>query len=115
MMLPIPPTFLEQVDTLIQQNITNEDLSTDQLAELLCISSSQVYRKIKHQTGYSPSSYIRNKRLENSKYLIQQSDLSLSEIAYSLGFSCLSYFSRCFSEYYGFPPSNLRTEVTAQI
>lgn len=108
MMLTPPPTFIDQVDILIQQNLNMENLSTDQLGELLNLSSSQIYRKIKQQTGHSPSTYIRQKRLELSYSLIQQCDLTLSEIAYSVGFSCLSYFSRSFSEYYGYPPSYLR-------
>ena len=113
-MVVIPPTFLDQVDTLIHENINNEELSTDQLAELLYLSSSQVYRKIKQKTGHSPSVYIRNKRLETSYYLIERSDLILSEIAYSMGFSCLSYFSKSFSAYYGYPPSQLRKRLTMQ-
>ena len=89
MMVLIPPTFLDQVDSFIEDHISEEDLSTDQLAELLNLSSSQVYRKLKQQTGYSPSIYIRNKRLEQSVVLIERSDLTLSEIAYRMGFSCL--------------------------
>lgn len=112
-MIAIPPTFLDQVDSLIQENI-GEDLSTEQLADLICLSSSQVYRKIKQKTGYSPSVYIRNKRLEEGIFLIRHSDLTLSQIAYSVGFSCLSYFSSSFSAYYGYPPSELRFDPDMQ-
>jgi len=108
MMISIPPTFLEQVDEAIQQYLGNEDLSTDQLAELLFMSSSQLYRKIKQKTGCSPSTYIRQKRLKHGYYLILRSELTLSTIAYRVGFGSISYFSKCFSDYYGFPPSELR-------
>lgn len=101
----LPPTFLEKANNIIQKNLDNENFSVEQLAELLHLSSSQVYRKIKYHSGLSPSVYIRNIRLEQSRQLIEHSELSLSEITCRVGFSCLSYYSRCFSAYFGFPPS----------
>lgn len=102
------PTFLEKLDTIIFNNLKNEDFSIEELSQLLCLSSSQVYRKIKQQTDLSPSCYIRRKRLEQAYYLINESDLSFSEISLLVGFNHLSYFSRCFSEQYGNTPSSFR-------
>ena len=102
------PSFLDRVDTVIIQNIDNESFSVADLSHHLLMSDSQIYRKVKKQTGCSPSVYIRRKRLGRAYDLILQSDLSLSEISYRVGFNGLSYFSRCFSKFYGAPPSSLR-------
>lgn len=102
-----PLTFIESVDVIIENNIAEPKLLFI-LSEGLNISSSQIYRKIKQQTGYSPSSYIRTKRLARAYQLIEQTDITLSQIADRVGFQQLAYFSRCFSEVYGYPPSHLR-------
>lgn len=104
----VPPRFLEQVDSIIEENLDNESFSIESLSEALFLSTSQVYRKIKQQTDQTPSEYIRNTRLKYAKQLIEGSELRLSEITFMVGFSRLSYFSRCFSNYFGCPPSSLR-------
>jgi len=103
-----PSPFLEQVNAVVGNNINNEYFCQKDLSTALCLSSSQVYRKIKQQTGLTPSVYIRNKRLEKSFILITSTELLMYEITYLVGFNSLSYFSRCFSEHYGYPPSSLR-------
>lgn len=101
--------FMERVDLVIEQNLDNETFCMADLQQNLLMSSSQIYRKIKQLGGCSPSVYVRRKRLQYAHALIIQSDLSLSEISYRVGFNGLSYFSRCFSRYYGAPPSSLRS------
>lgn len=101
-------TFLTKVDALILENMENENFSVDELGKLLFLSSSQTYKKIKNSTGQNPSEYIRNKRLEKAHQLILTSNLSLSDIAWNVGFSGPSYFSTSFHSYYGYKPSSLR-------
>ena len=100
--------FFDRLEEVVLANLDNEDFSIDDLANLLYLSNSQVFRKIKKKTGLSPSNYIQKKRLEEAAILIKKSDLSISEIAYRVGFNTISYFSRSFSAYYGYPPSQLR-------
>ena len=102
-----PPTFLHQLDTLIEQQPAHVDM-LGLLTAHFQLSPSQIYRKIKYKTGLSPSHYVRQKRLALAKELIEQSDLTLTEIAEMVGFQRLSYFSRCFSDYFGVTPSSLR-------
>jgi len=102
------PSFLDRIDAVIAQNMNNEAFCIADLRQYLFMSESQIYRKVKKQTGCSPSVYIRRKRLHQAYDLILQSDLSLSEISFHVGFNGLSYFSRCFSKKYGYPPSKLR-------
>jgi len=102
--------FLDKLDSIIEENMGDEHFCVDNLSNLLYLSNSQVYRKVKQKTGLSPSNYIQKKRLEQAVILIQETDLSISQIAYQLGFNTASYFSRCFSEVFGYPPSELRKQ-----
>ena len=102
------PPFMDRVKTIIEENLDNESFSVEELSSLLFMCNSQVFRKIKKHTGCSPSIYIRNIRLAYAKQLIVESDLRLVEIAYMVGFSYQAYFTRCFSERYGYPPRDLR-------
>jgi len=103
-----PSPFLDQVNNVIRDNINNDSFCQEDLSNALCLSISQVYRKIKQQTGMTPSVYIRKKRLEQAYSLIIDTELLIYEITFLVGFGSLSYFSRCFSEHYGYPPSKLR-------
>jgi len=100
--------FIERVDALIQQHLRNEDFGVDVLQGQLAVSYSNLYRKIKIKTGHTPSVYIRIQRLVYAKSLILESELTITEIAYRSGFNNLPYFSKCFAEYYDYPPSQLR-------
>lgn len=103
-----PPKFIDSVTDLIKSNLQNEGFGVQDLSEAFALSNSQIYRKIKQQTGYAPTQFIQKIRLEAAYQLIIHSDLLLSDIAYRVGFSTLSYFSRCFSAHYQYPPSSLR-------
>ncbi len=100
--------FINKVDQVILQNMDKQTFCMADLQKELFMSSSQIYRKIKQETGHSPSVYIRNMRLNYAYQLVRQSDLSFSEIAFRVGFNSLAYFSRCFAKYYGTPPSSFR-------
>jgi AraC-like DNA-binding protein len=105
---PNRKSFITNVNFIIESNLSNESFCVADLQSSLLMSNSQIYRKIKKKTGYSPSTYIRIIRLQHAYNLIQKSELSLSEIAYSSGFNSLSYFSKSFSKYFGMAPSTLR-------
>ena len=102
--------FIDQLDDIIIKNLTNATFSIEDLSKMLYLSNSQIYRKIKDKTGLNPSTYIKNKRLAKAYQLITDTDRTITDIAYSVGFNCNCYFSSCFSEHYGFPPSRLRKE-----
>jgi len=100
--------FLEKIDKIIDNNLSNKSFSITDMQTELSLSGSQIYRKVKQCTGCSPSIYIRNIRVKYAYKLIMNTDLSLSEITFLIGFNSLSYFSRSFTNYYGFSPSSLR-------
>jgi signal transduction histidine kinase/ligand-binding sensor domain-containing protein/DNA-binding response OmpR family regulator len=100
--------FLQKVIHYIETNIENTDLSVDLLAQNMNLSRSQVYRKIKALTDLTANEFIRQIRLKKALNLLSEGTLNISEIAYSVGFSSQSYFTRSFKEFYGKSPSDLR-------
>lgn len=103
----IPLTFSQKLNNYLDAHLSEGEL-TLKLSKALHLSYYQIYRKIKKETGKTPTGYIRQKRLEAAFDWIQQTDYSISQIAYSVGFNNLAYFSRSFTRHYGFPPSDLR-------
>ena len=70
------------------------------------MSQMQLYRKLKALTGKTPSQFIRSYRLQKGLELLQQGELNISEIAYDVGFTDPSYFSRVFQKEFGKSPSD---------
>jgi AraC-like DNA-binding protein len=77
-----------------------------ELCELLNISRAQFHRKLKKLTGLSHSHYIRSLRLEIAKELLVTTNLNISEVAFKVGFSSATYFSKVFKSQYGHAPSD---------
>jgi AraC-like DNA-binding protein len=97
--------FLQKVVKFIHEDISDSDFGTEDLAKKLRISESQVYRKIKAITGKSTAVYIRSIRLKYAKDLLLNADKTVSEVAYEVGFSDPSWFSRAFKKEFGVTPS----------
>lgn len=109
--LPIKNTiesFLVKAEKAILEHLGEEDFSIDHFADALCLSRSQVHRKIKALTGYSTSIYIRMIRLQKAKELLAVEDLSVAEVAYEVGFKSPVYFSQIFKKTFGETPTNSR-------
>ena len=100
--------FLQKIDKFVTENLSNTNFGNTQLAAKMHISKSQLFRKIKKLTGQSPAVYSRSIRLQKAKDLLQNTNLSISEITYTTGFNDPSYFSRIFSKEFGVPPSSMR-------
>lgn len=100
--------FLEQLRQHVQEQIGNSDFSVEDLAAQMGVSRVQLYRKVKQQTGRTPVDIIRLSRLNRSKVLLQTTDLSVSEIAYQVGFTAPSYFTKCFKDEFGTLPGDLK-------
>lgn len=97
--------FLLDVKKEIEKNLSNEWYGVEDLAGSLGFSRSQLYRKLKSICDQSPNEMIRNFRLIRAKELLEQDKASVSEIAYEVGFSSLSYFSKEFKKKWGATPS----------
>lgn len=100
--------FILNVLQYINKNISDPDLNVENIAEELFLSRSQLYRKIKALTGETANEFLRKIRLERAKQIIENSDESISEISYKVGFSSPSYFSKCFKSHFGVLPTELK-------
>lgn len=96
--------LFRKLDELIESQLDNPDLSVDYLCRELALSRTHLNRKVKELTGDSPASYIRQRRLQQSVRLLKEKQLTVSEIAFAVGFSSPSYFSQAFRDYYGMTP-----------
>ena len=100
--------FLEKFNSLIRENISNTELSNDFLAERLNMSQSTLVRKIRKLMGTSPYNYIRTMRISIAAEMLRDSHgNNITEICYSVGFSNVSYFTKCFKEQYGMTPTEM--------
>jgi len=97
--------LIQSIIDIVLENITNEKINADFIAKKILISRSVVYIKIEALTGQSVNEFIRNIRLKKSTSLLRQRDCNITEIAYSVGFSSQSYFTRCFTKKFGQSPS----------
>lgn len=84
------------------------DLSVEQMASAIGVSRVQLYRRLVSVTGKTPSEFIRLIRLRHAERLLAESQLTISEIAYRVGFSSQRYFSKCFKDLYGYMPSQYK-------
>ena len=103
--------FLQHLDELIAENITNHAMDVDFLAEKMMISRSLLFSRVKRITGVSVTKYVNAYRIERSVEMLAQPQLSLTEIAESTGFSTLRYYSRVFKSIKGEIPSAYRERI----
>ena len=105
---PIEDAFILKLKGIVEENLDNPELSIADLCRAALLSHTQVYRKLKALTGKTPSQFIRSIRLQKARVMLEDSTLTISEIAYDVGFNDPNYFSRTFLQEFGHPPSALR-------
>ncbi len=100
--------FINQLNKIIHRLMSDDKLKVDSISNEIGISKSQLYRKIKAVTGLTPNGYLRQQRLYKSLELLEQTEKDISEIAYEVGFSSPSYFSRSFHKLFHKSPQLYR-------
>ena len=100
--------LLLNLTALVEQNLTNEQLSPAFLCERLFMSRAKLYRKIRELSGKSPAEFIRSVKLEKAGMLLKTTRLTVSEIQYRTGFNNKAYFFREFASYYHKSPKEYR-------
>ena len=106
--LTLEDAFLQKFRAIVEANLSDPDFEMPQLERALAMSRSQIFRKVKALTGKSPSLFIRFIRLHRGRHLLKTSNLSVSEIAYQVGYSALNNFSDAFLEEFGERPLKVR-------
>jgi ligand-binding sensor domain-containing protein/signal transduction histidine kinase/AraC-like DNA-binding protein len=97
--------FLDKITQIIQERISDPQLSVEDLGKELGISRSSLYKKVKAKTGYVPNEFVRLIRLKAAAKLLTEQEFNISEIGYMVGFSSHSYFSKCFYSQFKLTPS----------
>ena len=100
--------FITRLKEVVESRLENSELSVEDLASDMNLSRVQLYRKVKSVTGSTPVELLRTARLNRAYRLLMSSDRSVSEIAYQVGFTAPSYFTKCFKEAYGMLPGDVR-------
>jgi len=100
--------FLRKLTEIIEANLSQEDFDVEELARKANISRSSIHRRLRDLGKYNTSHFIREIRLQKARELLHTGFATASEVSYRVGFGSPTYFSRCFHEYYGFPPGEER-------
>lgn len=104
------PLFIVRFKDVVEAHLSDSDISVDNLAAEMNLSRVQLYRKVKAITGASPIELLRTARLNRAYQLLLTTDKNISEVAYGVGFTAPSYFTKCFKEEFGVGPSDLQTQ-----
>ena len=102
------PVFITRFKEAVEARLDDSDVSVEDLAADMNLSRVQLYRKVKAITGSSPVELLRTARLNRGYQLLLTTDLSISEVAYQVGFTAPSYFTKCFKEEFGLLPGDLK-------
>ena len=102
--------FLEKMNKLIHDNLSNEELSAKFLTDHLAMSRASLYNKVKILTGMGVNDYINRIRIERSVHLLTHTDMSINDISYEVGFSYPRYFSTSFKQVKGMTPTRFKEE-----
>lgn len=103
----VDDTFLQKVVKIINENLDNDLLSVEDIAAQVGFSRAQLHRKLKALTNKSAGQLVNEIRLNNAKTMLTQKVGSVSEVAYSVGYSNMSYFTKSFKEKFGVLPSKV--------
>ena len=112
---PLDEAFLQKVIDTIEANLSNDEFSVEELGEHVCMSRSNLFRKLKAITGQMPIEFIYHIRLKHAMELLLERKLNISEITYEVGFKNPSSFSKSFRKKFGKAPSEYLSDMlTAQ-
>ena len=99
--------FLKQLQAIIQKNLSDSEFGVEDMGQQIGLSRVQLYRKVKAMTGSSVVDLLRKARLAKARRLLETRSMSVSEVAYEVGFSAPSYFTKCFKDEYGMLPGDV--------
>ncbi|MGB5460583.1 MAG: helix-turn-helix transcriptional regulator, partial [Eudoraea sp.] len=102
---PTDEIFLNKVQRLLDEQLSNPDFNAAIFSRNVGMSRMQLHRKLLAYTGLSTTAFIRSQRLKQAIHILQTSDASINEVAYSVGFNTPSYFIKCFKETFAKTPA----------
>lgn len=102
---PADEDFLNKALRFVEKNMDNSEYSVDELSDDMAMSRATLFRKMRSVIGMSPTDFIRNTRLKRAAQLITEGRLSVTEIAYSVGYSSPGHFTKSFKKEFGVLPT----------
>jgi signal transduction histidine kinase/DNA-binding response OmpR family regulator len=103
--------FLERLNVALAAHVGDEDFQVETLAAKLAVSRATLYRRIEAVLGKSPMDVIWQYRVDQAALWLRETDATVSEVAYAVGFKSVPHFSRRFREQFGVSPSQFRTQT----
>lgn len=97
--------FIEKLIAIIEERMTDPQLSVEELSKEMAMSRSSLHKKLKAMSGHVPNEFIRLIRLKNAAKLLLTGEYNISEVGYMTGFNSPSYFSKCFMQQFNVTPS----------
>ena len=108
-------SFLDKLERIVEDNLNNEQFGVVELAGEVSLSRFQVHRKLQAITGQSASRFIREVRLKWALELLKKTNSTATDIAYQVGFGSATYFNKCFNEYYGITPGEVKNSESFSV
>lgn len=99
-------SFVSRIKELIEERMPDAALNVEDMGREMGMSRVQLYRKLKSLTNYSPNELLRHMRLKKAAALLSSTEMTVAEIAYRVGFSSPSYFTKCYKEEFGENPTD---------
>jgi len=105
--------FLRSIQEYVSANL-HRNITLDDIAEVVCMSPSSLYKKMKEYSGLSPMEYVMKVRLHRAVELLKDDSVSVQEVASAVGFNTHSFFSECFKREFGMTPRQWRLRNVAK-
>lgn len=103
-------SFLDQLTGIIEANLTNDRFGVSELAREIQMSCSSLHRKVKDAAGITVSQFICRVRLRKASELLTMESSTISETAFECGFHSVTYFTKCFRDFYGTSPGQYKRD-----
>jgi len=110
--LSMDQAFIRKLTEIVLANLANENFDVDELAKEAGISRYTIHRRLRSIRHQSVSQFIREIKLQRAMEMLQNNMATASEIAFIVGFGSHTYFTKCFHEYYGYPPGEVRKKAS---
>ncbi len=104
---PTNHPFIQKITEIVEEHLSDERFGVSELARETGMSRSNLLRRVKKDTSLSVSQFIRQVRLKRAMEMLRHHSFTVSEVAYKVGFSSVSYFIKCFGDHFGYPPGEV--------
>jgi len=109
--LSLDQAFIKKLSDIVLANLRNEQFGVEEISRLMGMSHSTIHRKLLSYTNRSLSQFIRDIRLQKAHEMLQQNLGTICDISFRVGFGSPAYFDKCFHEYFGYPPGDVRKRI----